>query len=397
MTVDKPNKPNMKIKAKTIFPVALGALLLTFPSVQAATANVPTNMAPASAGTNASLNSTMTALFGDPVIAKGKGFEIKQSDLDEAMTSIRTAAAARGQAIPPAQLNIIRLGLLDRLIDLQLLLQKATAADQTQGKQDFEKSLQELKANQKLTDAEFDQKLGVQLKLQGITREKWDKQNIDQATAIAVLKRELNVKATDAEAKKFYEEHPADFEEPEMVHVAQIYLSTRDPATGDELSDTEKAAKLKEMQDILKRARAGENFKQLVVQYSEDPTAKDRGGEYTLARGQTPPEFEAAAFSLNTNQISDIVTTASGYHIIKLLEKTTAKTEPFTGADTKIAASPALTIRDVLTAQAIQTAAPQYLMGLRKAAEVQVLDPGLKELQREADTSTATNAAPSLK
>jgi len=387
----------MKIKNKMIFPIALGALLLAFPSMQAATANASTNTAPTGGDTNVNLNATMTKLFGDPAIAKGKGFEIKQSDLDEAMTGFRTAAAARGQTISPAQLRIVKLSMLNRLIDVQLLLQRATEADKAQGEQDFEKSLRELKAARKLTDAEFDQKLDVQLKLQGLTREKWDKQNIDQATIIAVLKRELDVKPTDADAKKLYDAHPADFEQPEMVHVAQIYLSTRDPATGAELSDTEKAAKEKEMEDILKRARAGENFKNLVEKYSEDPAAKENNGEYTFARGQTPPEFEATAFSLNTNQISDIVTTSSGYHIIKLLEKIPAKTEPFAGLDTKIAGNPTLTIRDILTAQDIQVDAPKYLLGLRKTADVEILDPDLKELQHEADASIATNAAPLVK
>ena len=74
----------------------------------------------------------MTALFGDPVIAKGKGFEIKRSELDEVMTGLKSAAAARGQTIPPAQLIQIEGQLLDRLIQVQLLLQKATDADKSQ-------------------------------------------------------------------------------------------------------------------------------------------------------------------------------------------------------------------------------------------------------------------------
>ena len=125
------------------------------------------------------------------------------------------------------------------------------------------------------------------------------------------MERELKITVTDAEARKFYDDHPADFEQPEMVRIAQIFLSTHDPLTGAELSDTDKAAKKKEIEDILKRARAGENFSNLVEQYSEDPVSKDKGGVYTIARGQTPPEIEAAAFSLNTNQISDVVTTTS--------------------------------------------------------------------------------------
>ena len=72
----------------------------------------------------------MTALFGDPVIAKGKGFEIKQSELDQVLAGIKAAAAARDQTIPPEQMNLFEGQMLNRLIQIQLLLQKATDADQ---------------------------------------------------------------------------------------------------------------------------------------------------------------------------------------------------------------------------------------------------------------------------
>ena len=65
---------------------------------------------------------------------QGKGFEIKQSDLDEVMTGIKSAAAMRNQAIPPAQMKLIEGQMLDRLIQVQLLLQKATDADRAAGK-----------------------------------------------------------------------------------------------------------------------------------------------------------------------------------------------------------------------------------------------------------------------
>ncbi len=384
----------MKTTTKMIFSSALGVLLLAANYAPAATAGAATNTAMTGPDTN-NLNATMASLFGDPVIAKGKGFEIKQSDLDEVMTSIKASAAARGQVIPPERLKMVEIGMLDRLIDLQLLLQKATPADKAAGKQDFEKSLQELKTSQKLSDAEFDQKLGAQLQLQNMTREKWNKQNIDQATSIAVLKSELNIKVTEAEAKKFYDEHPAYFEQPEMVQVRHILLMTIDPATREPLSADQQAAKHKEIEDILKRARAGEDFAKLASQYSEDPGSKDDGGELPpFARGQMVPEFESAAFSLETNQISDVIKTAYGYHIIKLLEKIPAKTIPFTGLDTKLASNQNLTISDVMTSQAIQAGTPKYLLGLRKEADVQILDPELKELQAEADANAETNAVP---
>src|ERR1700690_4396655 len=124
----------MKKQIEWIFPAVFTVALFALPRVNAASANAATN-APASTGTNGNSQAAMTALFGDPVIAKGKGFEIKRSELDEVITGIKSAAAARGQNIPPGQLIQIEGQLLDRLIQNQLLLQKATDADRTNGVQ----------------------------------------------------------------------------------------------------------------------------------------------------------------------------------------------------------------------------------------------------------------------
>src|SRR5580692_7305246 len=120
----------MKNKMKMIFSAALAVALIVLPRAHAATANASTDPALAGTGTNANPDATMTALFGDPVIAKGKGFEIKQSELDQVLVGLRAAAAARNQTIPPDQMTLIEGQMLNRLIQIQLLLQKATDADQ---------------------------------------------------------------------------------------------------------------------------------------------------------------------------------------------------------------------------------------------------------------------------
>src|SRR4030095_7139203 len=139
----------------------------------------------------------------------------------------------------------------------------------------------------------------------------------DQATAEAVVKRELKVDVTDADVKKFYDENPSRFEQPEMVRASHLLLGTRDTANQVELPEDKKAAKRKLAEELVKRARDGEDFAKLAKEYSEDPGSKDNGGEYTFPRGQMVPEFESAAFSLGTNQISEIVTQQFGYHVIK--------------------------------------------------------------------------------
>ncbi len=116
---------------------------------------------------------------------------------------------------------------------------------------------------------------------------------------------------TDEEVKKFYDENPTRFEEPEMVRASHILLSTMDAATRQPLADDKKAVKRKQAEDLLKRARAGEDFAKLAKEFSEDPGSRDKGGEYTFPRGQMVPEFESAAFSLNTRPTEEVIRRSS--------------------------------------------------------------------------------------
>jgi len=318
---------------------------------------------------------TFKDLFDDVVIAKGKGVEVKRSQLDDALIGIKSTAAARGQNIAADQLAQVEQQVLDRLIQIQLLLAKATDADRAKGKEGADKRFESIK-----TRAGSDEALGRQLKSIGMSQDELRKKMTEEATAEAVVERELNVNVTDEDVKKFYDDNPSRFEQPEMVRASHILLGTRDSA-GTELIADKKNAKRKEMEDILKRARAGEDFANLAKEYSEDPGSKDKGGEYTFPRGQMVPEFEAAAFSLNTNQISDIITTQFGYHIIKLSEKIPAKKLEL--------AKVAPDIKDGLKQQAMQKLIPDYMDKLKKDNNVEILDEKLK-----AKAAAAPSAIP---
>ncbi len=91
----------MKTKMKMIFPITLAALVLGAFSTPVAADTASANAAPAPVGTNSNPEAAMTALFGDPVIVKGKGLEIKQSQLDAVSSNLKEIYAARGLAAPP--------------------------------------------------------------------------------------------------------------------------------------------------------------------------------------------------------------------------------------------------------------------------------------------------------
>jgi peptidyl-prolyl cis-trans isomerase C len=325
-----------------------------------------------SASTNAvtgSKSTTKTAdLFGSKVLAKGKGLEITRGQFDDEVIRVKAQAAAHNQTIPPEQMAKLERQVLEQLIQVQLLQAKATEADKAAGKALAEKRFQEAKVRLGSEEA-----LNRQLTLMGATREEVLAKWIESATAEAVLKRELKVSVTDADAKKFYDDNPTRFEQPEMVRASHILLMTTDPKTNSELSEDQKTAKHKDMEGLLKRARAGEDFAELAKKYSEDPGSKDKGGEYKFPRGQMVPEFEAAAFSLSTNQVSDIVTTKYGYHIIKLSEKIPAKKVEFDKALPDI--------KEGLTQQELQKQFPDYVAKLKKDANVEILDEKLKAVE----------------
>jgi peptidyl-prolyl cis-trans isomerase C len=323
----------------------------------------------------------LAGLFPDKVIAKGKGVEVNRSQLDDEIIRFKAQVAGRNQNLPPEQMAMMERQLLEQLIQVQLLKAKATEADKAAGKTIADKRFEEAKTKLGSEDA-----LNRQLKLMNVTREEVLAKWTESAIAESVLKRELKVNITDAEAKKFYDENPAKFEEPEMVRASHILLMTTDPKTNAELTEDQKAAKRKEMESLLKRARAGEDFAKLAKEYSEDPGSKDKGGEYTFPRGQMVPEFDAAAFSLATNQVSDIITTRFGFHIIKLSEKIPAK---------KVEYDKALTnIKEGLTQQALQKQFPDYMAKLKQDAGVEILDEKLKMRELPDSTSAPADQTP---
>ncbi|HWO37539.1 MAG TPA: peptidyl-prolyl cis-trans isomerase [Candidatus Acidoferrum sp.] len=135
-----------------------------------------------------------------------------------------------------------------------------------------------------------------------------------------------NTVVTDDELKVVYQQNIQQFQVPNRVHAEHILLMTVGGKTDAEVSEIKKKA-----EDILAQAKKkGANFEDLAKKYSEDPGSKAKGGDLGwVLQGQTVPEFEKAAFSLNDGEVSDLIKTQYGFHIIKVLDKETAHTKTF--------------------------------------------------------------------
>jgi peptidyl-prolyl cis-trans isomerase D len=131
------------------------------------------------------------------------------------------------------------------------------------------------------------------------------------------------VLVTEEDARQYYTQHLADYRIPDRVRVAHILFKTAGK------SPAEIAALEKKARDVLSQIRAGGNFADLAKEYSED-TSASKGGELGwVVRGQTVKEFEDTAFSMKPGQVSDLVKTVYGIHILKLEDKQTAHLQAF--------------------------------------------------------------------
>jgi peptidyl-prolyl cis-trans isomerase D len=131
------------------------------------------------------------------------------------------------------------------------------------------------------------------------------------------------VKVSDADLQQYYTQHLSDYRVPDRVKVEHILFKTTGK-TPDEIKTIEKTA-----QDVLVQIKAGKSFEDLARQYSEDSSASQGGMIGWITHGQTVKEFEDTAFSLEPGQVSGLIKTTYGIHIIKVLDKQKAHLETF--------------------------------------------------------------------
>ncbi len=177
-------------------------------------------------------------------------------------------------------------------------------------------------------------------------------QSLARAAIDAALK---DVAASDEDAKKFYDEHPEQFTQPERVHVRHILVS----------DDVTSADTLAKVQADLK---AGVSFDEAAKSLSLCPSAAQGGDLGEVSKGQMVPEFEAAAFALkNPGDLSEPVKTQFGWHIIKLEGRTPSSVEPFDAVKPQVL--------QYLTNEKKSAAFKEAVEALKKTYKVEVLVP----------------------
>ena len=147
----------------------------------------------------------------------------------------------------------------------------------------------------------------------------------NQIIRMRLLRREIKSKifVSDEEIGEYYDKHRQDYEGKEAVRIKQILLLL--PPKADKVA----RAKLKnEAQKLRQRIMNGESFDLLAVKYSQGPAAAQGGDVGFIVKGAIIPEVEAVVFSLPVEQLSEIIESSVGFHIIKVVDKKGAGLKP---------------------------------------------------------------------
>ncbi|MBP6808794.1 MAG: peptidyl-prolyl cis-trans isomerase [Chromatiaceae bacterium] len=136
---------------------------------------------------------------------------------------------------------------------------------------------------------------------------------------------------TTDQAKQFYDANPDKFKQPETLKASHILIGADAKATPEE-----KQAAQQKANELLAKIKGGADFAELAKAESTCPSAKKGGDLGSFGRGQMVKPFEEVAFSLQDGEVSEVVETPFGYHIIKSQGKTPSETVPFAQVEERI-------------------------------------------------------------
>ncbi len=180
-------------------------------------------------------------------------------------------------------------------------------------------------------------------------------------------KVQAEVRVTNDELQAYYNQHRDQYRVAEQAKVSHILIKTPLPGPDGKVDEKGVADAQKRAEDLLKQLKAGANFEELAKKYSEDPgSAKEGGSLGWIGRGRTVPEFEKVAFSLPKGQISGLVKSSYGFHIIRVDDRQEAHMKTFDEVKAEI--------EPIVKQQKTQETAQKQAEALLQQAKTQGLD-----------------------
>jgi peptidyl-prolyl cis-trans isomerase C len=251
---------------------------------------------------------TKTELVEDKVIVTVNGVKIMQSKVDRQIEVQIRQIQASGRQVPPGQMDAIKMrmqqGLVQQMIDQQLIGEKLKAKNIRVADKDIDEKMAEIAKRNNMSM----EQLNTQMAMGGMSMADF-RERIRYGLGLEKMIESSGefLPASEEEVKKFYD----DKIQAGQIRASHVLLNTRGK---DEVAKAVAKAKIEE---LLVQAKAGGDFAELAMANSDCPS-KAKGGDLGFfGKGQMVPEFEQVAFALKESEISDVVETQFGYHIIR--------------------------------------------------------------------------------
>ena len=286
-------------------------------------------------------------------VARVNGRPIQRRDF-EAAVQLQFRGRRAGQD-GLRDLQAVREQVLERLIENELLYQKASKADAAVPEDKIEEEFKRLRDGFP-SAAEF----ADVLRETGVTEADLKGQLRRTLIVTRFVDREVlaGIEVKEEEVRRYYDQNPAEMVRPEAVPLSQIMVRVPMGA-----SSSARAAARQKIEAILKEVRAGEDFATLARRHSEGREATSGGDAGLLIKGKGPPAIEKVAFSLEPGTVSDIIESRLGLHIIKVGPRRPEGTIPFGEAKEAIRAR--------LMARGSQARIREYVDRLKEQAKVE--------------------------
>jgi peptidyl-prolyl cis-trans isomerase C len=288
------------------------------------------------------------------VLARVNGEDVTKIDFDRLIKNMEVSAQ---KPVPAERRDEIFRKALDELVTYKLLSQETRVRKIAVTDVEVDSTIKQMRA-QLPNDQEFTKALAAR----GMTIEKLKSDARIDISINKMMEAEAAAQPApgDAQVREFYDKNPDKFKQDEACRASHILFRV------DESADAATKKKVRDQaESVLKQVRAGADFAELAKKHSADGSSQQGGDLNFFTRGQMVPAFDQAAFSLKPGQISDIVTTQFGYHIIKVTERRPASTVPFEQVSERI--------KEYLTEQQKQQKVEAFIESLKQKAKIEVL------------------------
>lgn len=297
----------------------------------------------------------------DPV-AVVEGVKIKRAELEKEFNTELSASGKTAPALTEEQKQQGYRTVLDNMIIDRLLRKRSSDVKVTD--EEVDRQIQQIKSGFPSED-----KMNEALKKNDLTLDKLKKKIRLDLKPKQWIESQIagKTEVSDTDAQAFYDQHPESFKAPEMVRASHILIQVPQDAKPEAVAEKKKA-----IDAVAARIAKGEDFNKVAGEVSEDPSAKQNGGDLNFfSHDQMLPEFSEAAFKLEKGKVSDPVKTQYGFHLIKVTDKKETHVVPFAEAKEKIIA--------FLKNQKKREAVNNLIVSVRQKADVKVNLPPLEK------------------